>query len=132
MTDTQTADGLYTERGLRPVTLTSGLPGPEEPVRRIIHIVAAFYRLHTSQITGVRREKQIIRARHVAMYLAARLTGKSRCRLSQWFNREDTAVSHGTRKITANRETDPALAEELLQLELQIRIQTGMEAGCDE
>lgn len=77
---------------------------PEAPsaptVDAIIQTVASFYGLKIAEIKGTRRLKQIVRPRHVAMFLTRKLTDLSFPEIGRAFGGRDHAtVQHACKKI---------------------------------
>lgn len=96
-----------------------------DPLDDIIKVVARSEGVTVADILGASRSKEITRARHRAMYLAKRITGKSLPDLGRRFGvRDHTTVLHGVRKIEMQCARDPrALAAiNLLSVEVLIVI----------
>ena len=83
----------------RNVTLTS--------CDRIQMAVAAHYGVSRRDLISDRRTQDIVRPRHVAMYLCKKLTLLSQPQIGRKFSgRDHTTVLHAVRKINAEMETD--------------------------
>jgi hypothetical protein len=102
----------------------SGALAPPAPIRiaDIKGAVCRAYRLKAAELEGPSRHARINRARHVAMYLARQLTGKSFIAIACQFGpRGHAGVFKAWRKIDDRRIIDPNLDDELRALTIQLR-----------
>ncbi len=89
------------------------LPGPEV----IIDAVAAFYGVPPQQLAGKARDKRLVHARHVAMYLLRADAGRPLTEVGRLLGKRDhTTVMHGAGKIEDALATDPELRRELAEI----------------
>lgn len=112
--------------------LVAGMPGPKQEeamqlldairankhrVPVIIATVAAYYGVTTLDVLSDRRTANIVRPRQVAMYLAKTLTTRSLPEIGRRFGgRDHTTVLHAVRKVTALRETDRRVFDDVASL----------------
>lgn len=82
-------------------------------IRPVISAVAKYYGVSLRDIVARRRTREYLRPRHVAMYLAKRLTKHSLPALGRVFERDHTTVLHGCRRIAKLRRQDPELDAEI-------------------
>lgn len=76
--------------------------------------VAEHFGVRVSDMCSARRQKVIVRPRHVAMYLAKELTPRSYPEIGRKFgNRDHTTVMNAVRRIDKERRADPVFAEEV-------------------
>ena len=99
---------------------------PAEPKRvrieDIQHVVARQYNVSRADLLSSRRTTNVVRPRHVAMYLAKILTLRSLPEIGRHFGgRDHTTVLHAVRKIDAVIGNDAALAEEIEFLKRQLQ-----------
>jgi len=74
--------------------------------------VANYYQLNISDFKAKRRNKNIVMARQIAMYLARELTDLSLPEIGQSFGGKDhTTVLHSYKKIKNNTDSDPKFKE---------------------
>lgn len=86
-------------------------------VKDIQRAVAEHYGVRMIDLLSHRRTVSVSLPRHVAMYLASRLTRRSAADIGRRFNRRDhTTVLHAIKKIDALCETDSALFGAITQL----------------
>lgn len=86
--------------------------------KEIISLVANYYHLKPKIITGVKRQKEIIRARHLAMFLLKSLINLSYSEIGQLFtNRDHTSVIHAVNKINQEANKNPHFQEEINSLQ---------------
>jgi chromosomal replication initiator protein len=78
--------------------------------------VAKFFRLSTDDLKGPRRQKQYVRARHVAMYLSRTLTSASFPEIGESFNRDHSTVMSSCEKVAHELTIDPQLKKEVDEL----------------
>jgi chromosomal replication initiator protein len=78
--------------------------------------VAKFFRLSIDDLTGPRRQKQYVHARHVAMYLARTLTNASFPEIGDRFHRDHSTVMSSCGKIEHELPLDPQLKKEVDEL----------------
>ena len=80
----------------------------------IISATATHYHLKQAVVTGTRRQKEIARARHVAMFLLKSLLNLSYAEIGKLFsNRDHTSVMHAVTKINDQLAKDPSLSEDV-------------------
>lgn len=94
----------------------------EEPTtlstETILQSVANFYNIKISDLKGQRRLKQLVRPRHVAMYLVRRHTELSFPEIGRLFgNRDHATVQHACKKITSLLGKDADLRNAVQTLE---------------
>lgn len=99
---------------------------PEAPpcpsVDEIVSVVSSFYNLKPADLRGTRRLKQIVRPRHVAMFLIREHTELSFPDIGRVFgNRDHATVQHAVKKIRAQitRDADLRNVIETIQRTLQ-------------
>lgn len=98
------------------VSLRAKPPG-QISVRDIQRAVCEHYNVSSSDMLSHSRVVQIATPRHVAMYLAKKLTLRSLTEIGYLFGRRDhTTVLHAVRKIEALYETDNALFASITQI----------------
>jgi len=68
--------------------------------QKILNIVASYYNLSVSQITGKIKTGQIVNARHIAIYLIRNLLDVSLKQIGETFsNRDHTTIMHSIEKV---------------------------------
>ncbi len=88
----------------------------------ILRTVAARYQTSVDLMRGRRSTVAVIRARHVAMFLAHRLfPAKSSGEIARAFNRDHTTVLAAVAKVGVQAVRDAGFAAELLLLETELR-----------
>ncbi len=104
---------------LRP-TLTAGAQSPLS-VNRIIDVVATYHGMRAKDLTGPSRQRQITRARQIAMFLARGHLQMSLPELGRAFGgRDHTTVLASVQKIDTQRADDASLQALLSKLEQTI------------
>ena len=89
-------------------------PAGKPTFAMVVSAVARFYQTSLLDIESARRTKEIMRPRHIAMYLGRELTLRSSPEIGrQMGGRDHTTVLHGWRKIKALRAVDAALGAEI-------------------
>lgn len=84
----------------------------------ILQCVANFYNMKVSDLKGQRRLKQLVRPRHVAMYLVRRHTELSFPEIGRLFgNRDHATVQHACKKIASLLSKDADLRNAVQTLE---------------
>lgn len=96
-------------------------PAPPPSAEQIIQKVAEHYHVRPADIRGDRRPANIAHPRQVAMYLTRRLTTLSFPEIGREFNRDNSTVQHGCKKIESDVRTNPNLRAELEMLEKMCR-----------
>ncbi len=104
---------------------TLGAVLAEEPAslstEAILQCVASFYNTKVSDLKGQRRLKQLVRPRHVAMYLVRRHTELSFPEIGRLFgNRDHATVQHACKKIASLLSKDVDLRNAIQTLERSI------------
>lgn len=91
-------------------------------IDRIQQAVAAHYDVRIAELKGNRRSRQVVTPRQVAMFLCRDLTQASLTDVGDAFGgRDHTTVMHACRKITDDREREPALRHTLDTLSKQLQ-----------
>ncbi|MDY3331830.1 MAG: chromosomal replication initiator protein DnaA [Pelistega sp.] len=91
-------------------------------VENIQKTVADFYKIRVADIYSKSRKADIVRIRHVAMYLAKELTRKSLPELGQAFGgRDHSTIHHAVEKVIKLRATDRELNHDLHVLEQTLK-----------
>jgi chromosomal replication initiator protein len=92
---------------------------PEIP--QIAAIVAKHYGLKISELRSSSRQRAVVSARSVAIYLARKITRASLDQIGRYFGgRDHTTMMHSCRKIEELTGEDPAFCQEIEQLEKKI------------
>ncbi|MBI4584880.1 MAG: chromosomal replication initiator protein DnaA [Planctomycetes bacterium] len=105
----------------------SSKPAPSQPrelrITDIHRIVAAYYNLKRAELLSGCREKTLVLARQVAMYLSRKLTNQSLEEIGAFFGGRDHAtVIHSINKITELSEKDMKIKEDLELLAKQLEL----------
>jgi chromosomal replication initiation ATPase DnaA len=84
------------------------------PVRRVIDLICYNERVNRRDIVGPSRLKELVEARHLAIYLCITITGLSYPQIGRYFGgRDHTSVLHAHRKIEALRLMNPDLSQKI-------------------
>lgn len=87
---------------------------PQTRIRDVQDVVCAEYGVSLIDLCGQQRFREFIIPRHVAMYLARELTGKSFPQIARSFSDKDhTVILWAHRKISKLAAEDPAFAASL-------------------
>ena len=91
-------------------------------VENIQKTVADFYKIKVADMYSKKRPASIARPRQIAMYLAKEMTQKSLPEIGELFGgRDHTTVLHAVRKITAERQKNTELNQQLHLLEQTLK-----------
>jgi chromosomal replication initiator protein len=91
-------------------------------VENIQKTVADFYKIKVSDMYSKKRPASIARPRQIAMYLAKDMTQKSLPEIGELFGgRDHTTVLHAVRKISAERQKNTELNQQLHVLEQTLK-----------
>ena len=86
-------------------------------IENIQKIVAEYYKIRLSDLSGKSRARSVSRPRQLAMALAKDLTSKSLPEIGRAFGgRDHTTVLHACKKVLELRETDESFAEDFNNL----------------
>ncbi len=90
--------------------------------QKVINVVADYYNLSPSQLTGKIRTGQIALARHIAMYLIRITLDVSLKKIGEIFGGKDhTTVMNAIQKVDKGLKTDPALKEAVDELQKRLK-----------
>jgi chromosomal replication initiator protein len=99
---------------LRPVL---AMRGAEVTIARVIDVVAAYYGLRSRDVVGPSRQRQVTRARQVAMYLVRHHLGRSLPEIGRAFgDRDHTTVLASVTKIHGLKDGDAGVQAVLSRL----------------
>lgn len=94
----------------RMVRLCPSCHTPIAPGRHLIadiqQTVGSFYGFHRDHILSERRNRELTRARQVAMFLASELTPHSVAEIGRRFNRDHTTVLHAIKQVKDRAENN--------------------------
>ena len=90
--------------------------------QRIINVVADYYNLTASQLTGNKRDGQIVLARHVSMYLIRSLLDTPFTKIGMTFGGKDhSTVMNGVDKVEKELKTNTNLQEAINDLKKRLK-----------
>ena len=90
--------------------------------QKIINVVADYYNLSPSQLTGKIRTGQIALARHIAMYLIRNTLDVPLKKIGEIFGGKDhTTVMSAIQKVDKGLKTDERLKEAVEELEKRLK-----------
>lgn len=96
-------------------------PSPPEP-KEIIDVVVQYYGVEKDDVIARSRKQEIVRARHVAMYLCRNLTNMSLSKIGTRFaGRDHSTISHACTKIGDLLDVEPSLQQEIEEIQREIR-----------
>jgi chromosomal replication initiator protein len=91
-------------------------------VENIQKTVADFYKIKVADMYSKKRPASIARPRQIAMYIAKEMTQKSLPEIGELFGgRDHTTVLHAVRKISAERQKNTELNQQLHVLEQTLK-----------
>lgn len=91
--------------------------------QKIINVVADYYNLSPSELTGKSRSGQIALARHIAMYLIRNTLDIPLKKIGDMFGGKDhTTVMSGISKVDKELKTDRSLKEAVDELQKRIKV----------
>lgn len=91
--------------------------------QKIINVVADYYNLAPSELTGKSRSGQIALARHIAMYLIRNTLDIPLKKIGDMFGGKDhTTVMSGISKVDKELKTDKSLKEAVDELQKRIKV----------
>jgi hypothetical protein len=100
---------------------TAAVKASSASIRAIMETVATYYRVTCLDIMSDRRTQDIVKPRHVAMYLCCELTHRSMPAIGRAFgDRDHTTVLHARTKMAKVAEVDADLAADLKMLRYAI------------
>ncbi len=100
---------------------------PQEPKKlkvkptEVIRAVANHYHIKQTQIRGKRRTKDVVKARHVAMYLLIKDLDMALAETGRWFsNRDHTSAMHARDKIADLLDTDKSIQQDVSAIRMSL------------
>jgi chromosomal replication initiator protein len=104
--------------------VATAIPVPPTPGRRITDIqlfICAIWRVTHDEMLSPSRFAYIVRPRHIAIYLTARMVTKSSTTIGRRFGgRDHSSIIHALRKMRKLIADDPAFAAEVAGLQSRI------------
>lgn len=102
---------------LTPAPSRRRAPAPEV----IIDAVADYFDLSPRMLAGKARDKHLVHARHIAMYLLRADAGRPLAEIGKLLGKRDhTTVMHGTEKIEGSLHIEPELRREIAEIRAAI------------
>ncbi len=94
-------------------------------IEDVIHATASYYGLSDETLRGHCRLREVMIARHVAMYLASGLSRTSTVVIGRHLGgRDHTTVGSGIRRIQRIIQHDPGLLQDITQIKLKLQEHT--------
>lgn len=87
---------------------------------RIAAAAIAVFGVDAADFWSYRRYAEVALARHVALFVARKVTAFSLPELGRASGRDHSAVLHGVRRVAALVESDPALAAKVAEVEARV------------
>lgn len=92
------------------------------PTQEVIRVVAQYFQIKPLALRGKSREKSLVKARHVCMYILNEDVRLSLVEIGRWFSgRDHTSVLHAVRKITAELTQDALLQREVAGVRAKLK-----------
>lgn len=90
-------------------------------IGRIKREICSYYNITRIDLESKRRTVNLVRPRQIGMYLSKTLTKRSLPEIAALFGgRDHTTVLHGVRKIEKLIETNPKIAEDVIELKRRL------------
>lgn len=87
----------------------------------VLAVVANHFHLKQSVIRGQKRLKEVVLARHIAMFLFKTELNLSYVEIGKWFgSRDHTSAMHAIKKINSQLNTDESLAQEINAIRMSL------------
>ncbi|MCO4794546.1 MAG: chromosomal replication initiator protein DnaA [Bacteriovoracaceae bacterium] len=84
----------------------------------IAKATSGYFKIPLADLKSKARNKEITRARHIAMYLQRKVVHATQQEIGRFFGgRDHTSVIHGVNKISEQVKTDVTLSRDLIQIE---------------
>jgi chromosomal replication initiator protein len=113
--------GRSIDAELAAFVLGSDVPaGGDDDVERITRAVAARHGTEPERIASGGRAPELVRARHIAIYLCRELTQLSLPQIGARFDRDHSTVLHAVRKIEREIANDPGTAEAIHSIRAEL------------
>ncbi len=94
-------------------------------VEDVVHATASYYGIAAETLRGDSRQREVLVARHVAMYLANGLSRTSTVAIGRHLGgRDHTTVGSGIRRIQRIIQHDPGLLQDITQIKLKLKENT--------
>jgi chromosomal replication initiator protein len=91
--------------------------GPAPDPQAVLEAVAQHFKLELAALQGPRRQKELVLARHVAMYLLREDCHASFPEIGRELGgRDHTTVMYGVERVTREREHDPSMDRTLQEI----------------
>lgn len=84
-------------------------------------MVSEYYAIEIEDMVGRKRDRDIVTARHVSMWLLRKYTVNSLKKIGLLFNRDHTSTIHAVKHIDELLETDDRLRDDVRYLEMRIQ-----------
>lgn len=107
-----------------PTSSDTALRARTRTVGLIQHMVADHFGIALLDMTSMRRTKDVIKPRHIAMYLARVMTSRPIGELSRSFHRDHATILFAVAKIRRLISKDPDFAAEIASLKIKIEEKT--------
>ncbi|WP_332116047.1 helix-turn-helix domain-containing protein [Azorhizobium caulinodans] len=93
-----------------PTKVFSAPPPSSKEIRRI---VCAHFGILEDQVTGPGRTLEVVRVRHIAMYLSVKLTSETSLSIGRTFNRDRSTVLQAAKSLAEILALEPRLISDI-------------------
>jgi chromosomal replication initiator protein len=105
-----------TEKLVESILSRSGIQAPRRTasVNEVLEATATYHQMSLDELISKRRNKEVVRARHIAIYLAREATSATLPQIGDALGgRDHSTVLHGYQKIADDLNADPILRREV-------------------
>ena len=96
---------------------------PHHLIKVIQDVLEETLHVDRNALVGLRRDRQTVHARHIAMYLIRDLTGASLASIGDVFGGKDhTSVRHACEKVTRSMQLETVYMQQIIQLRQQVTL----------
>lgn len=94
---------------------------PAATLESVCRASAQYYKIAVPDLRSKSRNKEYVKARHIAWYLSYNIVGATYKEIAKYYsNRDHSSVIHGVNKISETLKNDPSLSKDLIFLENNI------------
>ncbi|MBQ4037323.1 MAG: chromosomal replication initiator protein DnaA [Clostridia bacterium] len=93
----------------------------DSTVERTFDRVSSKYHVGVSEITGNRRQANIVTARHVATYILRQITDLSSIEIARYFSQDHSTILSAIKSVERKIDENPAFEDEVVELIREIR-----------
>ena len=114
-------DMALARRCIKDVSSSDSDGGSQDTINRIFNAVSKKTSVSIEDIKGKKRQREIVKARHLAIFLLSKAADLPSTAIAKIFDQDHTSILYAINTLEKKAETDPVFMDEVKELEDKVR-----------